>query len=287
MNGFINLIKPVGMSSNQAVSYVKRILGIKKAGHAGSLDPLASGVLPIMLGRATKLFDYTLSMGKKYICELEFGKLTDTLDTDGEIIEKSDIVPSKDSIISVLPNFMGNIMQIPPKYSALKLNGKRMYQLARDGVEFDVEQRHTHIYELKLLSINANRARFYIRCKSGFYVRSFCRDIAEQLGTVATMTALVRTSAANMNIDDSITIEELSQYIENNDYSFVLDTDYILKDFESVSVDDRECFCLNNGMCVKRALSNNNSYKIYYNNSFLGIAKYSNGLLKMNVLIDR
>lgn len=287
MIGFINLIKPVGMSSNQAVGYIKRTMGLKKVGHAGSLDPLASGVLPIMIGKATKLFDYTLNIGKEYICELEFGRATDTLDTEGNITAISNVIPTQEEILKVLPQFLGNIMQTPPKYSALKIQGKRMYQLARDGEDFDVEQRPTFVYDIRLIDFSLPRARFYIHCKSGFYVRSFCRDIAYLLGSVATMTALVRTSAARLNIKDAITLEEVSNYVSNSDFSFILNADNILRDYGSVLIDDREYFCLRNGMSVKKTLEYTGLYKVYYdNNKFIGIADYSNNFLKMNVLLN-
>lgn len=285
MNGLINLIKPVGMTSNQVVGIVKRYLKTKKVGHAGSLDPLACGVLPIMLGRATKLFEYTLRMPKEYVCELEFGTITDTLDTDGVVISETNTIPRLNEIKCAINNFIGEFKQIPPKYSALKFNGVRMYDLARRGVDFEIEPRNTAVYDLKLLYFDGRKARFYIKCKSGFYVRSFCRDIAFELNSLATMTALIRKRAANLDLGNSITIEHFIELVSNNDLSFINTMDTILSDYDKVFIDDSEKFCLVNGMTIKYVSHEGDIYRVYHKNQFLGLAKSIDSRLKMDVLL--
>lgn len=285
MNGFINLLKPTGMSSAQAVGFVKKTLGIKKVGHAGTLDPLASGVLPIMLGRATKLFDYMQNHRKEYICEVCFGVETDTLDADGQIVECHKYIPTDTEIDTALDQFIGTIKQIPPKYSALKYQGQRMYDMARTGQDFIVPERETTVYHIKRLrSINKKRVLIYISCKSGFYVRSFCRDLAKALGTNGFMSALIRASVADFNIQDSVSVEELSTHIKNGHTSFVQSMDTPLKELPLIVFGASECSGLRNGLSLPYHASNN-LYRIYQEGLFIGLARLSDNVLKMETLL--
>lgn len=213
MKGFINLNKPKGMSSARAVAIVKKQLGLtkEKVGHAGTLDPMASGVLPIAIGRATRLFDFMQTKQKSYIAEFTFGYETNTLDIEGDIISKSDIIPLKEQILSVLPQFLGEIEQLPPQFSAKSVNGVRAYDLARSGQVADLKPCKVHIFEFELLEDKKPSYTFKITCGSGTYIRSLCKDLAQSLGAFATMTSLQRVNSGVFNIENSVDIDNISQ----------------------------------------------------------------------------
>ncbi|MDY5730168.1 MAG: tRNA pseudouridine(55) synthase TruB [Eubacteriales bacterium] len=285
MNGFINVLKPTGMSSSQAVGFVKKICKLKKVGHAGTLDPLAAGVLPIMLGRATKLFNYLQDHQKEYVCEICFGITTDTLDADGTVIQRCEKIPSTKELDAILPSFMGDIEQVPPKYSALKIQGERMYKLARDGKDFEVPRRKTTVYQLQRLNnIEDGKVRIYIQCQSGFYVRSLCRDIGEALGTAAFMNVLVRQSAGSFTLQKAFTVEELEQMANANDFSFLMPMDDALQHIPSVEVNQTESFALANGRTICTTV-NNGLYRIYDTHSLLGIAYAKDQQLKLETIL--
>lgn len=214
MIGFLNINKPAGMTSAKVVALVKRKLNLDKStkiGHMGTLDMLASGVLPLAIGHATRLFNFMLSKRKYYRAEFTFGYMTDTLDNDGKVVSTSDRIPSKVEIEAVLPQFLGEIQQIPPLYSAKHINGERASNLARSGKEVSLEPSCVHIFEFNLVSFDGENAVFDIECSAGTYIRSLCRDLANTLNTVATMTSLIRTRAGIFTLKDSISIDEVSE----------------------------------------------------------------------------
>jgi len=213
VNGFVILNKPAGISSMQAVARVRRIFGVKKAGHGGTLDPFATGVLPIAMGKATKQLTALLDGGKSYRFTVEFGRTTDTLDTEGQVIETCDKIPSSDEIAAVLPQFTGTIMQAPPAFSAIKLNGKRAYDLARKGKIDDnfLAKREVMVYKVSIADYKAPFAVFEVECGKGFYVRSFGRDLAKALGTVGFIKQLERTAVGRFTLEDARTMEQLAE----------------------------------------------------------------------------
>lgn len=211
LKGFVNIIKPTGMTSSDVVCKIKKILHTKKVGHLGTLDPPASGVLPVAVGKATKFFDYFLTKDKKYTAVVKFGLATDTLDSFGKITKidtNADI--SKENIESVLNEFIGNIEQYPPKFSALKVNGKKAYELAREGVEFELKPRKITIYNIVLREkLDKNTYIFDVECSAGTYIRTLFSDIAERLGTVAYVPVIIRTKSGAFEMKNAITLEEL------------------------------------------------------------------------------
>ncbi len=212
MDGIVILNKPCGVSSNTACRKVGRLLGEKKVGHLGTLDPMAEGVLPVALGKCTKLFDYYLKKTKTYVAEFTFGYETDTLDREGEKLLDNGSVPSEEQIVAALKNFQGTISQLPPKYSAKKVNGQRAYDLARQNVNFDLQPKDITVYRYELLSkINECTYKFLIECSAGTYIRSLARDLAYSLDTYATMTALQRTKCGEFRIENSVTFDEVSE----------------------------------------------------------------------------
>ena len=212
MNGIVVLNKPQGLSSNIACKKVGRILNEKKVGHLGTLDPMAEGVLPVSLGKCTKLFDYYLKKNKEYVADFTFGYETDTLDADGKIMIDNGLIPSLNNIKLILNSFIGQQEQLPPKYSAKKVNGKRAYDLARKDEDFVLEPKLITIYEFDYIEqINQNTFRFKISCSSGTYIRSIARDLAKKLNTYATMTKLVRTKCGEFCIEDAVVFDDINE----------------------------------------------------------------------------
>ena len=278
--GFFNVNKPSGIVSSAVVNKLKWLSGVP-CGHMGTLDPLASGVLPVGVGNAARLFDYFLEKEKEYIAEFTFGVDSDTLDSTGTLIVGGRI-PDEKEIADVLPTFFGDIMQTPPKYSAKNVNGKRGYELARAGVEFELAPKKVHIYGMEILGKSADKADTYrikIRCGGGTYIRSLARDIAAALGTKAVMSSLLRTQSGVFTLEKSIpfslleeepTLEELEKYL--------IPTESVLP-FDTLALTEKQEEKLYNGqrIVIEKA---DGLYKIYKNGGFYGIAEVLNGLAK-------
>jgi len=210
MNSIINFDKPAHITSQQAVVKVKRLLSAKKAGHAGTLDPIATGVLIVCLNEATKITRFLSDLEKEYIAQLKLGERTDTYDSTGKIVEKKDPgVLHAEDIHKVLSRFRGCIQQIPPMYSAVKIGGEPLYKLARKGISIERSERSVHIYQLELLSFHHPYVNVSVTCSKGTYIRTLCEDIGNALGTGAHMTALKRTRVGNFRIEDAVSITEL------------------------------------------------------------------------------
>jgi len=217
MNGVLNILKPTGMSSHDVVSFVRKTIGIKKVGHAGTLDPNVSGVLPICVGKATKFSDILINGDKEYICEIKFGQSTDTQDMYGNITnEVVNFDFDEQAIIEVINSFKGVIKQIPPAYSAVKFNGKKLYEYARQDIVIEKEARDAHIKNLEILKINKPNVLIKVKCSKGTYMRTLCSDIGIKLGIPAHMGILIRTEAKGLKIEDSISLENLKYYAEIN-----------------------------------------------------------------------
>ncbi len=212
MNGFINLLKTPGITSSTAVSIIKRTYNLNKVGHAGTLDPGAAGVLPIMIGKATRLFDYLQDEKKEYISEFVFGTDTDTLDMQGKITAQNSVEVSEERLNSILHEFMGEIKQFPPRVSAISINGKKAYELQRAGVDFEVPEKKVTIFELEVIKKTShNSYMMKIVCSKGTYIRSLCRDIAARLDTYGFINYLLRTKSSTFEIENSYSIEDLKK----------------------------------------------------------------------------
>lgn len=210
LTGFVNILKPTGMTSSDVVCKVKKILGTKKVGHFGTLDPAAAGVLPLGIGKGTKFFDYFLSKDKVYIARVKFGIITDSLDSFGKVLMTNNMSVSRVQIESVLPKFIGQIEQIPPKYSAVKINGKKACDLSREGVEFEIKPRNITVYSIEILKeYNGNDFLFKVHCSAGTYIRTLFNDIAEKIGTFATTPVIIRTKSGRFETKSAVTLEEL------------------------------------------------------------------------------
>jgi tRNA pseudouridine55 synthase len=266
MNKIVNILKPTGMTSHDVVSRVRKILNIKKVGHTGTLDPDASGVLPICIGKATKVSELILNKDKGYICELTLGITTDTYDSSGEILEKcEDFNVSLDELEKAFDSQRGEIKQLPPMYSALKINGKRMCDLVRSGRsdEIELKYRDVNIKKLEILSYKDNKVMFYVKCSKGTYVRSICYDVGKELGCGGHMSFLLRTSSGKFDLENGITLEELKEWHKRSglplkkffNTSGLLYKDMGLKDkLPKMSEEEQLRLLATDGMLVKRPL---------------------------------
>jgi tRNA pseudouridine55 synthase len=251
VNGWINLDKPLDMTSTQAVGKIKKILGMKKVGHAGTLDPLATGILPIAVGEATKTVQFLQNRDKGYDFTIQWGTSTDTDDMEGEVIATSDVIPTQDAIETALPTFIGDIQQIPPKYSAIKINGDRAYDLAREGVEFEMQSRQVTVHSLKLISTTGTTASFSMTCGKGTYVRSIARDLALTLGTVGHVTALRRTFVGGFTESEAISFDKLSEIVDKEGaQDALLGLRLALDDIPALPLSDQEALRLRNGQKI-------------------------------------
>lgn len=276
MTGFINLNKASGVSSAKEVSVIKRLTKTP-CGHMGTLDPMASGVLPVAIGNAARLFDFFLNKHKKYIATFRFGVDSDTLDSTGKIIENAGRVPSKQEIEEVLPLFFGEIQQVPPMYSAKNISGKRGYELARAGVEFKLLPKTVKIYSIEFIDNASNDSYdFEIECGGGTYIRSIARDVAQKLGTKAIMSSLVRTQSGPFIVENAVKSKELT---EDNVKDFIIPTESLLP-FDSIYPDENQEFKLFNGVAVP-CEKQDGIYKLYRRGVFYGLAEVKQSILKV------
>lgn len=275
MTGFININKKAGVSSAREVAIIKKLTGTP-CGHMGTLDPMASGVLPVAIGKAARLFDYFLDKHKKYTATFRFGVDSDTLDTTGKIIENAGLVPAYAEVSQVLTEFTGDLMQLPPRYSAKNIAGRRGYELAREGVDFELPPKKVTVYSIELKGNSGNEFTFDIECGGGTYIRSLARDIAKRLGTCAVMSALIRTQSGIFTLENAVETSALS---DKNIDSFIIPTERVLP-YESVSLSETEEFKVFNGLSVP-CEKPEGIYKIYRNGVFYGLCEVKQSLLKV------
>ena len=213
LSGVLLVNKHKGVTSHDIVFKIRRLFGTKKVGHTGTLDPLATGVLPVLIGRAAKAAEYLLSENKKYIAEIKLGITTDTEDITGEILTKSDTLPTKTEFFEACKHFVGEIEQVPPMYSALKVNGQKLVDLARQGVEIERQARKITIFDIapEEIAEQTGAYRISVSCSKGTYIRTLCADIGAYLGCGATMTELTRTQSGNFDIENAYTVEQLEK----------------------------------------------------------------------------
>ena len=275
MDGFINVLKPTGLSSHDVVDIVRRIFKQKRVGHAGTLDPAAAGILPVALGRAARLVEYMEGADKSYRAEIAFGYATDTGDVYGEVIEsvENPVLPSEEELRSVLGRFVGVITQTPPAYSAIKVGGQRAYDLARQGAAVEMRARTVMIHRLELVCMDAAHARILVDvdCAKGTYIRSLCTDIGAALGLPATMRFLLRTRVGGFVLADSYTLEELAEVRETA--LCAPDTALDLPVYELAPQRTR-AFYSGLSTSERRMELAEGCYRVYANNVFLGIGRY-------------
>lgn len=278
MNGFINVLKPVGATASDMVVCIKHILHEKKIGHLGTLDPGASGVLPVAVGLGTKLFDFLTDKTKKYRAFFTFGKTTDTLDSYGNIAFDKGSIPSANQLQAVLNGFKGEFDQVPPIYSAKSVGGVRAYKLARDGIQVKLKPRKINIYDINLIAQKTDDTFVLdITCGGGTYIRSIVRDIADNLNTVGYMSGLIRLQSGCFDIEQAYTIDEIRTLKEQ----CITDIMYPLSDVEEYCFDEKFYEDLDCGRKIKCPFKNG-FRKIYCRDTFFGLGQNVNGLLKIS-----
>lgn len=296
MNGVINVFKPIGMTSFEVVKNIKKILNVKKIGHMGTLDPDASGVLPICLGKATRTSEYYLTEVKQYVAELSLGWETDTQDSSGNIVRVSNKIVTENEIIEVFESFKGIIYQVPPMYSALKHKGKKLYELARKGETVDRAKRRVNIYDLVILDILGNKKIiFKVKCSRGTYIRTLCNDIGYTLGTFGHMSYLIRTQIGDFKIEESVSLNRIAFKNDSGRIDDILiPIDEVLSMMPKINLDSSYYIKVINGALIyaDKCLINyiniypsDQLFRIYCNNMFIGVGilieKNNNYYIKM------
>lgn len=269
--GILNVNKEKGISSARVVSLVRRALDIKKVGHTGTLDLEASGVLPIVVGKATRVSDYMMTKDKVYETELILGAKTDTLDAAGKIIAKSQKIIDKDQFLETMNTFKGEIEQIPPMYSALKVNGQKLYDLAREGIEIERKKRKVNIYDIDLLDFDFPRAKIRVTCSKGTYIRTLVDDIGEKLSTFAYVDNLVRARVGEFDIKDAIKSEDILEISREDLLKKLYPIDTALKNFEKIVLDKSYLEKLINGQVVEVEKNYGKIIRVYCEDEFLGL----------------
>lgn len=290
MNGIIIINKHKGCTSHDIVYKVKKMFN-EKVGHTGTLDPMATGVLPLLIGKGTQCSKYLINHDKIYNVTLQLGEKTDTADSEGKVIETKEVKEKtlkKENIEKILEKFKGKQEQIPPIYSAIKVNGKKLYEYARKGQEVEIKPRKIKIYNIELLNINEKQKQieFQVSCSKGTYIRSLCEDIAQRLETVGYMLELKRIQVGNFNIKEAITIEQLENNIDNKEFieENFIQFEEIFKNKEKIELDDRKLRLFLNGVQLTMTCKDE-IYRIYSNNKFIGIGIVKDNLLKRDVVI--
>lgn len=285
MIGVINVCKPKNVTSSNVVVKVKKLLGIKRVGHMGTLDPLASGVIPICVGKATRLFDYFLKKQKTYIATFSFGFQTTTLDLEGEVEEKSANIPTKEQVESALKTFVGKISQLPPQFSSKKVGGQKSCDMARKGIQVKLKECPVEIFEYELLrQIDNATFEFKITCSAGTYIRSLARDLGKKLNSCATMVNLIRIAAGNFKIENSLKYEDFSaESLKSN----LLPLEKVLKDFKKVEVCQNEYKDLLSGKEIFGTLEKdfNGDCAVLFGKKVVAISSAKGGNLKLKTFL--
>lgn len=283
--GILNINKERGISSARVVSLVRRALGMKKVGHTGTLDLKASGVLPIVVGKATRVSDYMMGKDKTYETDLVFGTKTDTLDGAGKVIAESDKIITKADLLEAMGGYRGEISQLPPMFSALKKDGKKLYELAREGKTVKRKARKVHIYGLELIDFDFPRARIRVKCSKGTYIRTLVDDIGEDLGCFAYADELVRVKVGDFSIKESIKSEDILNIGKDKLIEALYPIDSVLSDIKRVDLSEDKLFSLINGQKLPVDMAPIDEVRVYAGDTFIGLGSIksagSRNFLKM------
>ena len=289
MDGIIKKKKKKNYTSNDVVSIVKKITK-SKVGHTGTLDPNATGVLPLLIGNATKVSKYLINHDKEYEVVLQLGIRTETADVEGKVIEQKEVTAemlNKDNIEEKLQQFIGKQEQIPPIYSAIKVNGKKLYEYARKGQEVELKPRQIEIYSIQLVGINEKEKQisFKVKCSKGTYIRSLCEDISKKLGTVGYMKELNRLQVGEFYIKDAVTISEMKEKIEAGNLESIITIEEIFKNNPQIQLEQEQIEPYINGVKINTEKTNR-VYRIYKpNGTFIGLGIIENSKLKRDLVI--
>ena len=274
ISGILNINKEVGISSNKCVSLVKKALDTRKVGHTGTLDLEAGGVLPIVIGKATRVSDFLMDEDKDYITEAIFGKRTDTLDYDGKVVDTSDKTFTREDLEEVIKDFTGEITQIPPMYSALKVNGQKLYDLARKGIEVERKKRQVNIYSFEIIDFDFPKATFKITCSKGTYIRTLIDDLGEKLGAFAYVNSLTRSKVGDFYIEDAIDSKDLLDMNLEEVLEKLEPVDYGLKSYPNIVLDKSYLKQATNGMTMHvDKMDLDKLFRVYVEDDFIGLGR--------------
>jgi len=283
MQGVIIIDKPKGYTSHDIINILRKELNTKKVGHTGTLDPNATGVLPILIGEATKISKYLIEHDKEYIATICLGKKMSTGDGEGETIDEKQVPNLEEKTINeTLQSFLGSQMQIPPIYSAIKVNGKKAYEYAREGQEIKLEAREINIKEVELIKYEEKEITFRVECSKGTYIRVLCEDIAEKLGTVGYMKELRRTKIDKFSINQAIKLEELKEQVVDK----IISIEEVFKEKIKIELKPRGLELFLNGVQLTYELQDD-VYRIYSEDKFIGLGIVKDKLLKRDIIITR
>ena len=275
MNGFVNVYKEKGQTSHDVVNKVRKIFSTRKVGHTGTLDPNATGVLPIAINNATKVIEYMEQDDKTYYAELTLGVVTDTEDIWGNILKENSVNVSKEEIEDAIKSFVGKQEQVPPMYSALKINGKKLYEMAREGKIVEREAREIEIFSIEEIKIIENKVSFKVHCSKGTYIRTLCKDIGEKLGCGATMSALERVQAGGFTVETAVKLSEL----EDDKEKYVLDLEIPLKKFSIIELNEEDGRKYINGIKLKTDKPNG-MYRVYIDGNLYGVCRVMDNVVR-------
>ena len=285
MDGILIVNKEKNWTSNDVVQKVKRLTG-QKVGHTGTLDPLATGVLPLLIGKGTLLSKYLINHDKTYIAKVKLGIKTDTADLEGKIIEKIDVDESifnQNKIENVLKSFIGTQNQIPPMYSAIKIKGKKLYEYARSGQNVDIPERKIEIYKMELINFDKNtkEVEFEVSCSKGTYIRTLCEDIAKKMSNIGTMSSLHRIIVGDFKIENAITINNINEINLSNK---IITIESFFRKNKSINLSNRDLTMFLNGVKLNRE-EENDIYRVYSEDRFIGIGIIKNNILKRDIIL--
>ena len=288
MHGILLLDKPAGLTSNAALSRVKRILGIKKAGHTGALDPMATGLLPLCFGQATKVSQFLLESDKQYLADIRLGQTTTSGDADGDVLDEREVPAlTREQIEAVLEPFRGSIEQIPPMVSALKHKGKRLHELARAGIEVERKPRSVTIHKLDLLDFDEQRLTVRVACSKGTYIRSLAMDIGETIGCGAHLSALRRERSGPFSLEKAISLDALSDLSMDDARALLIAPDLALSDLPSIELAPEQTTALRHGQPVRMKEAQAELVRIYSGEEFIGIGSIDEfGVLRSRRLFN-
>ena len=283
VNGIVNVYKEKGYTSFDVVAKMRGIMHQKKIGHTGTLDPDAEGVLPVCLGKATKVCELLTDKDKIYEATLLLGVETDTLDISGKVLNEATVEVSEDQIREMINTFVGDIMQVPPMYSALKVNGQKLCDLARKGITVERKARPVHIFSIDILEINIPKVKIKVHCSKGTYIRTLCDDIGKKLGCYGCMKKLIRTKVSAFEIADSLKLEEIENMIQAEDFAFVSPIDSVFESYQSIYANSMADKFIKNGNKIPLSLISDvenidlsADVRLYtYDKKFVGIYRYN------------
>ena len=286
INGLLIIDKPLGFSSNQTLSKIKWLYNPKKAGHTGTLDPLATGILPVCLGEATKFSSYLFDANKTYVAKIKLGFTSSTADAEGTLKDLNIVkFPNKTEVTNVLKTFEGAIEQTPPMYSALKHDGKPLYEYARQGIQIPRKKRIITIFSIKLINLEKDELILEINCSKGTYIRTLAEDIGEKLKVGGYLSSLRRTVVGSLTINDAITLDSIEESLVEDRFKFINPIDRFLNNFDSLIVSNDEASAIKDGKIVHKKEALQSIYRLYtQENFFIGLAE---GDAKGNLKVKR